>query len=65
MAWEDGLIILFYFTSFMGYYYRIENRNKMTPAMLVNPNNDELKKLLTQASAAYEVVNIIKKKKNS
>ncbi|KAI9304695.1 ankyrin repeat-containing domain protein [Cunninghamella echinulata] len=34
---------------------KIENRNKMTPAMLVNPKNDELKKLLTQASAAYEV----------
>ncbi|CAO3624608.1 unnamed protein product [Cunninghamella echinulata] len=34
---------------------KIENRNKMTPAMLVNPNNNELKKLFTQASAACEV----------
>lgn len=45
-----------YIYFFFFYDYRIENRNKLTPAMLVKPNNDELKKLISQAVASYQVV---------
>ncbi|KAI7876212.1 ankyrin [Lichtheimia hyalospora FSU 10163] len=34
---------------------RIENRAKMTPPMLVNPNDEDMKELFDQAMAAYEV----------
>ncbi|KAG2225757.1 hypothetical protein INT45_011425 [Circinella minor] len=33
----------------------IENRNKLTPILLVNPQNKELKELLEQGAAAYQM----------
>ncbi|KAI9496320.1 ankyrin [Zychaea mexicana] len=34
---------------------RIENGNRMTPAMLVDPKNDDMKELFDNALAGYEV----------
>lgn len=35
---------------------RIENKAKMTPPMLVDPKDEDMKELFDQAMAAYEVV---------
>lgn len=34
----------------------IENRNKLTPILLVNPKNTELKEMLEQGTAAFQMV---------
>ncbi|KAG0169778.1 hypothetical protein DFQ28_002921 [Apophysomyces sp. BC1034] len=34
---------------------RIENKDKQTPVMLVNPKNDDMKELFDQALAGYEM----------
>ncbi|SAM01262.1 hypothetical protein [Absidia glauca] len=34
---------------------KVENRNKMTPSMLVLPKNKEISDLLAQSTAAYEI----------
>lgn len=48
--WEDE-IHLTVFT-----IYRIANRNKLTPIMLVNPKYQDIKEKLDEASVAYDLV---------
>jgi hypothetical protein len=38
---------------------RIENRNKLTPIMMVNPKFEDIKEKLEEATVAYDLVRII------
>lgn len=39
-------------------HFSIENRNKLTPILLVNPKNTELKEMLERGTAAFQMVGI-------